>query len=582
MKKTLLLTSSLLFGLCFGNATEVLKFDNAYFHGVAPDGSLAVSYLDGNAGLINPKTGQIIGAYGASEDGSSYYGESLGNCVSNTGIALGTTSMSVNAAYWKGGEWFVLPTTHPEMTNTSEGITPDGLFICGSVGMAEISLEDTDTPMLLPAVWELQPDGTYGEPTLLPHPDYDLTGRVPQYITAISISANGKVIVGQLQDYSGILPQPIVYTKSDDGTWSYTLPAQHLLNPNNITLPEYPGDSPQQPQPTDFMTEEEKAAYDAAYNEWYENVWELGNWDDAPNVEDFMTDDEKAAYQAALAEWQTQYENWQTLYDAWNAEWELIIQDATKFVFNNCYITPDGKTLLTTHSIDEDDPMSWMGYKTVYGASTIDLTTGDIKLYPANEFLCSQILENGTILGSIRDNQLGTVRAALIMPGEEEFTYLDEYVQTADPEIYDSMKELMQVDIMAWDPETGDDVVYENIWITGVPFASSDMSIVTTSVFNSFNFDDPASAYGYVLSLNGLAKVDNLADAGEFAVKALKDGRVMLKGDVESLAVYDASGREVFRTDAPADVVETGLNGGAFIIKAVAADGSSKVVKAIF
>ena len=148
-------------------------------------------------------------------------------------MLVGSTTPVGTAAYVKGGEWHLLPVPYPEHTNLAHGITPDGKVICGVVGNDDVSLDATNI-MSLPAVWYLQDDGTYGEPVVLPHPEKDFTGRVPQYVSAISISDDGKTVVGQVRDYRGSMEEPIVYTCNDKGEWSYTLICPELINPKSF------------------------------------------------------------------------------------------------------------------------------------------------------------------------------------------------------------------------------------------------------------------------------------------------------------------------------------------------------------
>ncbi len=93
--------------------------------------------------------------------------------------------------------------------------------------------------MSVPVLWIRGEDGNFGKPVELPYPTTDITGRVPQYVTAIALSDDGSTVLGQVRDYSGRIHYPIVYT-NNNGEWTYSLPAMSLVNPDNIELPKIP------------------------------------------------------------------------------------------------------------------------------------------------------------------------------------------------------------------------------------------------------------------------------------------------------------------------------------------------------
>lgn len=583
MKKLFLLGAGAL--LCAQGmfAIDPQIYTNAQFTTLAPDGSIAASFLYGNAAFVNAKTGEILGTYAATEDGLTSYSEPVGNGISNTGIVLGSTSGNSNACMWKAGEWSELQTPNPQLSNLTNGITPDGLTICGSVGMAKISLEDAAVPMLVPAVWNLQSDGTYGEPVLLPHPDKDFTGRVPQYITAVNISKDGKTILGQVVDYSGILPTPIVYTKNDDGEWSYKLLGEKLINPNNLVFPEFPGDGPAKPSQEQFMTEEELAAYQAAYDAWYENAMNTGNWDNMPSYEDFMTEEEIASYNAAVAAWQVQYDEWLAKYNAFDNVWNQVIGSAVIMVFNTVSMTPDGKKYMFARQVEVEDPESWFG--TVAKISPIVFTEGveEPVMYDYNDNVSpTMILADGSVIGTVTDEATQVQRAKIYVKDATTPTNLDDYIATQNPDLYQWMKTNMCHDIDMYDFENDEFVTMEDVWVTGVPYATPDGLMFVTTALNVFDMEnEEAFTFGYVLPLSDNVLVKDIRDS-EFSVKAERGGRVVLAGDVAEVHVYDAQGRVVYSTSSVSNVIETGLRGGAYIVKAVSANGAEKIVKAIF
>lgn len=507
MKKTLLLASAMMLGAQGIMALSPLVYDNAQFLGISPDASLAASYLYESAAFINPKTGDILATYMPDENGIISYNGTNGNIVSNTGIILGSTTSLGNAAFWKQGkEWTELSVPDPSKGNGACGISADGLYICGYVGLTGISIEDHPTPMIVPAVWTLQSDGTYGEPEILPYPEKDFTNRVPQYVTAVCISDDGKTVAGQVQDYSGCLTTPIVFKKGDDGKWAYTMPAEDLLNPDKLVLPDYPGESPAQPQPTDFMSDAEAEAYNAAVDAW---DWSSG--DPYPEATDYMTDEEIAAYNAAVAAWQTAYDEWSAKYMAWDTVFGEILAKATAFEFNVIDLTPDGKTMLQCIHKEFKDPDAWMPI-VKYGAATFDLENGTRKLYNIEDNVSAGHLTNdGTILGFVTDQTTMAETAILYLPGQDTPTPLHEYIQTVNPELYEWMSNNMRHDIETYDMETGDPITMEDVWITGRPLATRDGLMYLTTVVNTFNYNIETLTFGYVLPISDNVSVKNVA-----------------------------------------------------------------------
>lgn len=516
MKKSLLFLTAVALGAGMLSAGTPAIYNDYQFTGIAPNGNLAGSFLYGDATIMNPRTGEIYNNYTQSEDAAIYYSEGLGNSVSNTGILLGSSFNISNAAYWKQGNWVTLYAPNPHFNNMTNGITADGLTICGSIGMTPMSLEETATPMMVPAVWELKEDGTYGSVVRLPYPEKDFTGRVPQYVTAISISDDGNTIAGQVHDYSGFMDYPITYTRNEFGDWEYSDEAGiKLVNPKNLKFPEWPGEMPAQPNLSDFMDPEEIEAWNSDYIDWANNGYE----GDAPELEDYATDEEKAAYQAAMDKWNAAYAIWLPKFEAFSEVFNELYDDPDQkaFEFNSVALTPDGKTYIGTciSSIPNPDPFGWFPFIEVRSILTIDVADGQVTTYPMNNMSVTGVATDGTILGVITDGTYGTKRAAMYLAGSTEVTYLDEYVKTKNQNLYNWMKENMNFDVEVerYDPDT-DEVITEtvNMWLTGVPRAAGDLSLFLTTAENVLGLDDYMySTYGYVLPMDYTGGIQGVA-----------------------------------------------------------------------
>lgn len=300
MKKSLLLLASAFVAASAFAANDAVVYEDLMLQKMSSDANWLVSD-DGSGSIVildqaNNKKYVCVG----DADTGPNYSLGLGNCVSNNGVVLATTNLSgSDPAYWENGEWKLLPVDENDNGIChGNGITPDGTRICGIVGTAEISIDATSI-MVLPVVWTKGADGNFGKYTILPHPELDFTGRIPQYITAVAISDDGKTIVGQIRDFTGMSPQPIVYTEGADGKWEYTLLMESLFNPEGTEWPVWPGDDA--PYIQEYMTQAQLAAYQQAVEKYEEADAE--HQANKPMPEDYLSPEERAQWEEAVANW---------------------------------------------------------------------------------------------------------------------------------------------------------------------------------------------------------------------------------------------------------------------------------------
>ncbi|MDE7120027.1 MAG: hypothetical protein K2O10_05410, partial [Muribaculaceae bacterium] len=271
---------------------------NYVLQAVSPNGQWTVSELYGNVTLINIATGAET-AFKADETGTKNYTVGTGNALSNDGLLICSSGSTSYGEYYEDGEWKQLKVGTAKNSNSfPNGVTPDGKRICGNIGLHETSFDDVT--MCVPAIWDRQADGTFGDYVLLPHPNDDYFGRAPQYIKAIAISDDGHTVVGQITDCRGFLAYPIVYTENAKGEWSYSLPTAGTFNPNNVAIPEYPGESPNPPQAENYMTADQIAAYNEARNAWAASGYQQDLY---PEYVDYMSADKRAQYEADEAKY---------------------------------------------------------------------------------------------------------------------------------------------------------------------------------------------------------------------------------------------------------------------------------------
>lgn len=560
------------------------KMEDVQFTCISPDGKMAGSDLMGRITLVNPQTGEVLYNYPETEDDMTQYTLSNGQGISNTGVVL-CTRYDSDVCWWKAGEFHSLVplVTDDAVSNGVNGITPDGLTICGYCGLKPMSTDDSPTPMSVPVIYKLKSDGTYTEAIQLPYPARDFTGRVPQYVIATNISADGRVIAGQVVDYSGAIPQPIIWKLKDNDTWEYETLGIDLLNPDHVEFPPFPDIEPKQPQAENFMSPDGLAEY----NEAYQAYAAAGYTGEMPEYTDYMTEEELAAYNAAMAKYNEEMAVYQPLADAFNEIWYSFLESgkSTFFVFNSTSLSPDGKLLMQMEQkeIPGEDPWS---SETKYGTSVFNLENGKYKSYGVDRnSQPSQILADGTVLGSVQDGMLGTRRATIYKPADwnsdaaPEFGWLDEYVKTTTPEIYDWMKANMCADFDVEDWE-GNVTSYKDVWYTGFPLATPDMNTIVSTQENTFDWNSEAMAFGFCMPLHETSGIRDVAGESSMTVRAQRRGMLELQG-VSDVKVYDAQGRLVYNAAGVNGSVETGLK-GVCIVRATGTDGDARTLKVNF
>ena len=530
----------------------------------------------GNAILIDLTTGEQKEFLCDEWTNDPFYTIGMGNCLANDGTVLSSTRNGENAAYYKNGEWHELSVINNEtgFYNSANGITPDGKVICGSLANAAFSL-DASGAMSVPAVWTLQNDGTYGEYTLLPHPDKDLFGNNFQYITAIAISDDGKTVVGQTVDGSGMMNEPIVYKQDENGEWSYELPIHNLYNPDGLVLPEDPGDGPMPPSIESFMTEEEKAAYNQAMADWQADGYDYSKY---PNAQDYISAENYAKYEEAYAEYQKVFEEWDAASIAYSEVKYAIQSSSPNFVFNNVVISPDGKYYGSTAEAEDPnaDPWSWMPVVT-NTPWAIDLTTKEVTKYDEESREIDCFIDGGVIVSNgIYAEQ---PQSYIIKDGVTTSVY--DYLSALSPEMAKWCQENFDhvVEMEVYNPDIEDfEVVPTELCITGLAFASYDMKHLSAYAQATWDNYDPIGWYFPLAELSGVSNV--VADSAAALVKVQGDV-VVVSDAVVALDVYNAAGALVLSRQNPAQATQLNLTEGVYIVKATAADGTAATVKIV-
>lgn len=532
--------------------TNPAYFTDQAINRISPDGRYIVCEMYGLVTIIDRDNNKTYEYY-PDEDTGAGYSIGQGNSISNDGIIVANIGLPDAPAYWKDGEWTKLYVGDASQnTCLAQGISADGSRIVGSIGLAGMSI-DEDVLMQAPAYWDADGNGGYGEFVMLPHPLLDFTNRVPQYITAMSISADGKTIAGQVVDYSGMMRMPIVYTQNTDGEWSYSLPVLDRFNPEHLELPAWPGEAPEYPEATDFMTPEKKAEYQQALELYYMSGYDPEMW---PEVEDYMSETEKAAYEEAMAAYNVAFDQWSVMTDAF---YEVLtkIQDASpNFEFNQCYLDNASELLLqNNYVVDNSDPFAWFP-ATHPEPWIINLTDKTVKIPEgATDKLATYIADGGNFVATDTDQ----IQAYIYLNGA--FLSMAEYLKGISPEFETWVKDHLTHDVENYDwDEDGNLIinVTEEV-ITGIPTCSSDMKYLGGFAYNVW--DGSTMVDSWFVDLSDEASVGNITAAA--------------KAEVKSVTVYDVNGR-VVANENPAS-----LQKGIYIIATTYTDGRTEAAKVI-
>lgn len=545
---------------------EPVMYEDVALSSVSPNGIWAAGQVsEGMIAILNMETGKQW-RY-SSNGGSINYFLGIGNVISNDGTVIGATRTD-DAAYWKDGKWTTLQVPHPEFVNNTGSITPDGSVICGGIGLATMA-SDADDVMLGPAVWYRQDDGSYGMAVPLPHPMTDFTGRLPQYVTAIAISDDGKTVGGKIVDYTGYVSQPIIYTCDDNGEWTYTVFGEDLINPRNTQFPEWPGDLDEDilmPTPEWYMTPEQLEAFMEAFEEW-------DNTGTPPLYQDFMTPEQIAEYNAAMKEYIAIVGPWQEKFNAFMDVYYSIIRNSSTFAYNNERISPDGKYYLTTVQMRGSSSAGRSGSMPLL----YDIKAGTYETFPSSLHLTtSGITADYSILAYTPASGMDTgTRKGYIFPkmAAEPISIYD-YLSANNPDLGVWMTDNMTHEI-ALGLDDNYELVTEVMLSTGIPIATPDLSLVITynSTLSWWDYFGP-ELISFVMPGTSSDGVKRVTPGSGLRVELLPDGTLLASGPASTVDVYDITGRRVLHLDNPSESTATDLPAGIYIIRATAADGS--------
>ena len=512
---------------------------------ISPDGKVIVSrveeesafyYVDSKETVENPMAFYVGNGNSVSANGKYI----VGSTDNDTPVIFVDGEM-MNLDSWMPAEFSLL---------VFHGITADGNRIVGITDNPKAAGTET---MYAPIYVDVNADGSLGEMQYLPFPEKDWMGMDVQYCSAVWVSNDGKTILGQVKDWSGLNLYPIIYSQGGDGEWSYTLPTEAYINPDKLPLPEFPGEF-NVPYVTyeDYMTPAQLEAYNKAVTEYYENE----DWDaEYPRYEDFMDPEKVAAYEKAAEEYNRLRDEYNEKFMKYSEEKEAIEDTSLFFVQNGMTMSADGKTVAMAASVleENDDPLSWFPWIQLKPTYVLDVASKDLRsielIDGANvSVIPNQILSDGTI---VSNTEFGaTVETAYILaPGAEKYVVIEDYLAEKAPAAAAWMTENLSKKIAVdYDYDT-DTEIYESFVVAGNVVVSDDWSVVSGGVFDG----DLYQYQSYVITpdISGVSEV--AADA-----------------ELVSKKYYDLNGLEV---KDPAN--------GIYILRSVYSDGTVKAEKVV-
>ena len=535
MKQLLLLAAVGALSLpAMADAPTPEKLEDANAYAMSPNGKYIVSYGMNGTKVIDMASGRITDF--SLEPGNETYAPGIATCVSDNGIVVGGTEDAA-PRYWKDGEWYDLQVPANSLgLATGHSITPDGFRICGTIRSAGMSMDD-DTLMTEPCVWTWDSEkGTFGMPLILPHPDVDFSGRVPQYITALDIADDGKTVIGQVRTATGMIHYPIVYKENDEGVWSYRTLFEDQILPEGLTFPEYPGESSAvYPNYQDYMTPADLKEYNDALDEWYITGF---NPDTFPEVTDYMTPENRAAYEKAQAEAEAITAAWLEKYQAWMEVFDECLITWADFQFNSIRISPDGKQFANTMLVP-GEPDYEMGIIPESCNVWVFDINGDIvaKYAQDDNYTLTYFANDGIALASTDSS--GFPQSFVLANGKA--TGMNDWITSRIPAYSTWIDDNMTFEVSRFveNPETGNwEEVYTEAIMTGKAYSNADLSIITLGIDNYWDYMD-----------DGITCIFNMNTGSAVSSVSASEGETV---------IYDLSGRRLKHAAGPGIYIVNG------------------------
>ena len=557
MKRTILFCSGLL-AMISSSAFEsedwsgVPVIFDSYGHKITRDGSFSTgeAYSIQSAWGRDNTTGEIY-LYEACSCGD-------GNNISKQHWVVGTDKMFMKGA-------FLVPQGDPVLISSLEkftesyvhGINWDGTRLCGYVYNSNTGDFDEFDPekqrmSYLPIYCDIDPSSReVGEPHLLPTPSRDFFGLVPQYCTANWISDDGKTILGQVIDNSGYFVYPIVYRQNDSGTWSYILPSEDLLNPDNLDFPVWPKAELSAPQAENYIKDNDrKSCFLELVNKFQNGMedavdpYELLDPSEAGD-DALMTNEEWKLYQSDIQDYNDYLQYiYEPLLEKYYEEFSYFIAHSTRFLQSSMAMNNAGTKVAQTKIVTRFSGDLPVEYQIPV---LFDLETGKYEILgdEYSELQIMQILPDGTIIaatpipGSVSPDQTPQ-HSYVYSPEQKKFIALEDYIKNSNPEVFAWMEEYLYKDVpIGYDNDEDLTLVYKTMTVTGLVAVSDDFTSISAGVDGWTWMDNDEGYFTYFISgmSNPNAGVNDILDSTEevYNVYNLSGVKVMTTKNADDL-----------------------------------------------
>ncbi len=471
-----------------------------------------------------------------------------------------------------------LPDDREWAYGSSRGISPDGKMVCGHLSAAGVKVWNNVTGTM-PVVWDI--DGDNITCTMLPYPEKDFTGRAPQGHHPLFVSESKNRIIGREIDYSGSGFIEVWDRTAPGEPWTYNVLGEDVIYKDGPDFPEYPAE-PTQPDYKEYMTEDETAAYEAAYQAWIDN----GYSGDMPQYENFINDEaRKSQYLKALDE----YNQALTAYnEKVNEFFDVYAQRLTNRSLDGYSITAsfNGRYVGTSLSVTDMSSDDWKTAKTVYPC-----------YYDIDDNYKYMPLENNDFAGAGPVSITGNGDISVTIPASASaYETRNSYVIPAGGDnlinVYDYLGSTnngkvnrrtfvdagMEFSYTGYDPETYEEVDIKDSVIVGYMQLSADGK--NAAGFYAVNY----GISGWAIndhSTSGISQTKLNATEAVLRSNVIENGRIEFVADVESATLFDLGGAVLFRGRPQGDGMKAPSKEGLYILQSKLKNGALRTDKIV-
>lgn len=577
MIKQLLFTSLLLAPCAQSMAQSIKKADNVTMYSISENGKYACSANEGVVVLWNTEKDNNTTTF----DDQYYYCDGVSNDGMMAG-SVGPTGYEQPIIFTTGKTIYLpMPEDREWAYGSARGISSDGKFVCGLLSDASVDIMD-NTTAIIPVVWEI--DGDNITCTILPYAEKDFTGRCPQGYHPLLVSESKNRILGRQIDYSGLGGAIIVWDRTAPGEpWTYTILGEDLQYKDGPDFPEYP-DEPKIIDYSDYMTEEEIAAYETAYNNWCNNGY-VGN---APKREEYITDETRKAqyleaveeYNKAAEEYNNKVNEFYNIYYERKSDYSLDLYSFSGS-FNGRYVgCPVTKMEFDDYGWPTDVP-----YPCYYDIDdNCKLTILDDEKY-ANFGLSGRISDNGDLAVSkpARATMFDARNSYVITAGDNKIVNVYEYLGKTNEGKVNRQTFAdggLEFSWTGYDMETYEQVEVKDSILVGTLLLSADGK-------NAAGFTtDPSTFTITSWALNSFTTTGiNTAKVSKAEAvlrsNIIEDGVIEFVADVENAALFDLSGVALYSGKPQGSSMAAPAQEGIYILKAKLKNGAVRTDKIV-